>query len=215
MKTCTSCGVEKSFADFSKHKLGLNGLRPTCRDCCKTAGKAYREATAEHQVKRHAAYRAENASAIKAAGARYREENRERELARGAAWRQANPERERQRSAAYREANRDKDAARKAAYAKANPEVMRAIQSRRRAAKKEVGGSYTASDVKRLMNLQKGKCTACRVDIRSLFHIDHIVPLKLGGCNDVSNLQLMCPRCNQTKNASHPVDFMQKKGYLL
>ena len=31
-------------------------------------------------------------------------------------------------------------------------------------------------------------------------HIDHIVPLNKGGCNDLVNLQLLCSRCNRNKH---------------
>ena len=30
-------------------------------------------------------------------------------------------------------------------------------------------------------------------------HYDHIVPLDQGGINDVSNIQLLCEKCNLTK----------------
>lgn len=29
------------------------------------------------------------------------------------------------------------------------------------------------------------------------------------------NLQLLCPTCNQQKNAHDPIDFMQSRGFLL
>lgn len=36
-----------------------------------------------------------------------------------------------------------------------------------------------------------------------------------GGANDKSNIQLLCPHCNLSKGAKHPVDFMQERGMLL
>ena len=38
---------------------------------------------------------------------------------------------------------------------------------------------------------------------------------KLGGEHDDSNIQLLCPPCNSSKQAIHPIDFMQRKGFLL
>lgn len=36
---------------------------------------------------------------------------------------------------------------------------------------------------------------------------DHIVPRSLGGSDDVSNLQIMCIRCNRTKSNKESVDY--------
>ncbi|MBN7813084.1 HNH endonuclease [Algoriphagus sp. H41] len=51
----------------------------------------------------------------------------------------------------------------------------------------------------------KGQCTFCLKEISGVLtpnskrHYDHMVPLAEGGLNDVSNLQLLCGTCNQTK----------------
>lgn len=51
----------------------------------------------------------------------------------------------------------------------------------------------------------RGRCCNCNKDLSNTLsiqnkqHYDHIVPLKLGGINDVSNLQLLCDSCNQSK----------------
>lgn len=34
MKICLGCGLEKPKSEFSKHKLGKEGLRPRCKKCC-------------------------------------------------------------------------------------------------------------------------------------------------------------------------------------
>jgi hypothetical protein len=53
-----------------------------------------------------------------------------------------------------------------------------------------------------------GHCAACGADLMGLIdplpaaQFDHIVPLSLGGLNDVSNLQLLCQPCNGKKAAS-------------
>lgn len=47
MKTCTKCGLEKSFSEFGKHKEGANGLRPYCKQCHRDGEKARRLANPE------------------------------------------------------------------------------------------------------------------------------------------------------------------------
>ncbi|NMF86436.1 HNH endonuclease signature motif containing protein [Nodosilinea sp. P-1105] len=60
--------------------------------------------------------------------------------------------------------------------------------------------------LKRTLDLrEKGKCANCGVDyfsdISITTHIDHIVPLSKGGCNDLVNLQILCETCNTKKGA--------------
>lgn len=51
----------------------------------------------------------------------------------------------------------------------------------------------------------RGHCTICNKDLTRLLSLqndsnyDHIVPLALGGLNDVTNLQLLCKECNDEK----------------
>jgi len=51
----------------------------------------------------------------------------------------------------------------------------------------------------------KGCCAICLTDLTGLLktdfdkEIDHIVPLNLGGNNDITNLQLVCEKCNLQK----------------
>lgn len=52
----------------------------------------------------------------------------------------------------------------------------------------------------------KGRCVFCNTDLTGLINTltnlnyDHIVPLDLYGANDPSNIQLLCEKCNKTKN---------------
>lgn len=81
--------------------------------------------------------------------------------------------------------------------------------------KKELGGNFDVIDIKRLFSLQQGKCVACRCDISGGYHVDHIIPVSLGGHSNPENLQLLRPFCNVSKSNRHPVDFMQSRGFLL
>lgn len=64
--------------------------------------------------------------------------------------------------------------------------------------------------VKRTVKFRdRGRCIDCGKDISGLLdteednsvHFDHIISLKEGGINDVSNIQLMCRDCNLKKSA--------------
>ncbi|MXW54925.1 MAG: HNH endonuclease [Gammaproteobacteria bacterium] len=53
---------------------------------------------------------------------------------------------------------------------------------------------------RQLYRKQDGVCNGCREPL-SLRHlaVDHIVPRKLGGTHELSNLQLLCASCNSIK----------------
>lgn len=135
-------------------------------------------------------------------------EQKQKAKARSDKWREANPEKVRAANAYA--TNREVIVASRSRHR----DTRRANDATRRARKRAAGGSYKSDDVARLKVLQKGKCAACagRLD---KYHVDHVVPLALGGGNDCANLQLLCPSCNHRKGALHPLEFARKRGLLL
>ena len=89
--------------------------------------------------------------------------------------------------------------------------MKRRYKHKRRSAE----GRLSIGIADKLYALQKGKCACCARSIKNGYHIDHIIPLALGGKNTDDNVQLLRPRCNQRKSAKHPIDYMQSKGLLL
>lgn len=78
------------------------------------------------------------------------------------------------------------------------------------------GTPYTYKQELALFEKQGRKCAICRCKLAvGAYQRDHIMPLALGGGLDISNIQIVCPSCNQLKGAKHPVEFMQSMGYLL
>ena len=54
-----------------------------------------------------------------------------------------------------------------------------------------------------LLSRERGLCAKCNTSFLDLLadtHIDHIVPLNQGGCNDLVNLQILCTKCNLEKS---------------
>lgn len=101
-----------------------------------------------------------------------------------------------------------------AIYKKNNREKIKINKHKRRALEKNASGKLSNGITNKLLTLQNNLCIVCRNKLIK-YHIDHIVPLSKGGSNDDYNVQLLCPSCNHQKNAKHPIDFMQQKGYLL
>ena len=53
------------------------------------------------------------------------------------------------------------------------------------------------------------QCQSChKIDLSAKnLQIDHIIPLKQGGTNDISNLQTLCAKCNREKSAKIDTRF--------
>jgi 5-methylcytosine-specific restriction endonuclease McrA len=171
----------------------------------------------EKMLAQNAAWRAANKDKVNALRRKRRSKNPAKTKADNDRYRALYkyPEKDRARTRAWNAANaqRHRDAVK--VWRKANPQARSAQSSLRRARKLKAGGKHTARDIKRLEELQRNRCAVCRVDIKNGYHVDHIVPLKLRGDNNPSNLQLLCALCNTQKNAKHPIEFMQQKGFLL
>lgn len=92
-------------------------------------------------------------------------------------------------------------------------EINRAAKHKRRAQKSGSQEHYTKAQISALRDKCGDKCAYCGE--RGKMHIDHIIPLAKGGSNAISNIQLICGRCNSEKGASDPVDFARRKGFLI
>lgn len=119
---------------------------------------------------------------------------------------------------AYRAARREELSAKQCAYAKTDEGKKSKIAGgrNREARKRGAGGRHTASDVASLFESQRGVCAGCDVVLvqhgKGKMHVDHIMPVKLGGSNWPENLQLLCPLCNTSKGAQHPDDWARRIG---
>lgn len=200
-KFCGKCGHETERTNGG-----------VCKPCQRAYNFAYSTANKDKLRAKQAAYRAANLEKIRAKDAAYCAANRERARARAAAWYAANPE----KIAAYRAANRDKIRAANVAWNAANPLNRRINEQNRRARKRATGGKLSPGLAEKLFKLQRGKCACgCKQPLGTDYHLDHRMPLALGGEHADHNMQLLRATCNNQKYAKHPIDFMQQRGFLL
>ena len=165
------------------------------------------------ETERYASWRCKPCS--KSASAAWYMANPDRAKATAAAWQAANPIRNKANMDAWRAANLDKNRASAAAWAKANSESRRIHRQNREARKRENGGTLSKGLARRLFVLQRGKCPCCNLPLGTDYHLDHIIPISMGGPNIDANIQLLRQSCNKQKHAKHPVEFMQQRGFLL
>jgi len=218
VRPCIKCGSTE------RYKCGQ------CKPCKKAMAMAWQAANVDKRKAldaarwaansdkykaQHAVWRAANPCKIKANNASWAAANPEKVKAQTAAWRAANKDKAKASSAAWRSVNLEKVKARTAAWAAANPEARRIHDHNRRARKKASGGTLSKGLAEKLFKMQKGKCPCCNQPLGDDCHLDHKMPLALGGSNTDDNMQLLRKSCNLQKSSIHPVDFMQSRGFLL
>lgn len=193
MKTCSKCGDSKPCDQFSKNKHAKDGRQRWCKDCVRASynperRRTYYEANRQHSLD---------------TGRAYRKANREQHNERQRAYRRANRERLVERDRTYYEANRERYAENGRAWRNANADKRRGYFARRRARKAcAVPQRWQVHDVLPFC------CYWCGSNLRAYgvtSHVDHVMPISLGGPADPSNEVATCASCNFRKNAKHPL----------
>ena len=69
-----------------------------------------------------------------------------------------------------------------------------------------------AATMQALFEKQRSKCMYCGKEKHEAndLHLDHKIPVSLGGSNDLSNLQLLCGSCNSRKGNMKDDEFREK-----
>lgn len=230
IKCCSSCGQYKPTSEFYKCKGCTDGLRGECKACVSAKQKKYNAEHAE-EISAHKRKRYQEADAVERARkmAAYYRENSEVMKKRAKDWEIANKAYVKQRKAKYWQDNRQSLLASKARYKSENAEIIRTRRAAWYAEHKERlrpqrkilkalrrgAGRLSRGIVERLMTMQRSKCACCHTSLADGYHLDHITPLAKGGTNADHNMQLLCPRCNLSKSAKDPIEFMQSRGFLI
>ena len=217
-KPCKKCGATERYADGhckACARAGASIWSKANPDKAKAIRLKWAIANPEKVAAKDAAWRKANPEKQAAYEATYRMAHKEKLIAKGAAYKKANAEKIKLQRAAYRKDHPDKVKASQAAYTKSHLDAMRIKNHNRRAKIQSVGGKLSKDIAIKLFKLQRGKCACCRLPLGDDYHLDHRMPLALGGENVDSNMQLLRATCNVHKSAKHPTDFMQSRGFLL
>ena len=189
-KVCTKCGEEKpATAEFWPTHQGK--LKTPCRACKLEYLRVWQEANREHRLDYARQYRNDHPELIAERNRQQYESNREQRIARARAYRAEYP---------------DRVAACNRRYSQAHPDVILAHSRNRKARVRGAEGSHTAADITAQYKRQNGRCFYCHETLDK-YHVDHVVPLALGGSNGPENLVVACASCNQAKHTAHPMDF--------
>lgn len=100
-------------------------------------------------------------------------------------------------------------------WSKLNRKKLRLQEKVSRQRRRIADGKFNKNDILIILNRQKLKCATCKCDISDKYHVDHIMPIFLGGTHFPKNLQILCPSCNLKKNKKHPNDWARENGLLI
>lgn len=225
-KICSKCKECKPLTEYCKNTSKKIGICSSCKSCMaaynrqrylekqeqiKARGRAWYAANRERMKVAKAVYCAANAAVVAEKKAAWVAANRDHVRAVRLAWKKANPERE----SRYYAENKDQIRERHAQWRASNRDRTLEYRNNRRARKNETGGQLSKGLAQKLFALQRCLCPCCREPLGDDYHMDHVIPLSLGGTNTDDNMQLLRATCNLRKHAKHPIDYMQSKGFLL
>jgi len=89
------------------------------------------------------------------------------------------------------------------------PELARKMRDQWRNFRKSVKARGLTGKGKRipagfLQSLLAKPCPYCGADLGDDYHLDHIIPVTMGGPNETWNIQATCPPCNMAKKDTPP-----------
>jgi len=186
MKTCSKCKITKPFFEFGKHNQTKDGHKSRCKICNAEEMRGYYSTHAESVKNRVNLWISKNKDKHASYVQKWACENMERKKSNNSIWK------------------------------KRRKDLVNASTQKRRATKKNQLGVVSNNIVVKMMRLQKFLCINCKIDLtQSGYHIDHIMPLSLGGIHADENLQLLCPTCNIKKHNKDPIAWANENGRLL
>lgn len=209
-KTCPACQNEKEASCFAFNKASKDGLHGYCRQCSSVISKAWRESNKEKAKMNRAAWEERNPDKVASYRANHYAKHASSVLAKQAAYRANNPDCVRATQERYYAANKEKKSTYRRQWVEANRYRVRTYNHARRVANV---GKLSADIVNRLVSQQIGKCVYCDKQLGAKYHIDHRIPLALGGTNTDENIQLLCRTCNLKKGAKHPDEFIRQQKF--
>ena len=186
-----------------------------CKACANVRSATWRVANKARSKKGVADWVKKNPERKKQADAEWSSKNQEKRRANYEKWMKTHPGKQSLMNAEWYLNNKERRRKTNLDWCAKNPGAQLRNSQTRRARKAKSSGVLSKGLSKKLYALQKGKCPCCGKQLGEDFHLDHIVPLALGGLNIDSNIQLLTATCNLQKNAKHPIDFMQQRGFLL
>lgn len=210
-KFCRNCCEWKSFDSFSRHKRTKDGLQPQCKAC----NRAYVQANKASVYAKNQAYREGVKEQIAVTNKHWYEKNRERILLNKRGYYERRREDILEKMALQYREHQDKIRQRRLEWRNANRDTVAHWNRLTKAQRRGAEGTHTKAEARALLERQEYCCANCEANLLLIEpHLDHFVPLILGGTNYVSNLQWLCATCNLTKGGKDPYVWLSQQKKL-
>jgi hypothetical protein len=186
-RACIYCKEEKPYSEFSKHISNKNGINNACKKCETKRTKEWREKENKHYTEYHKEYYQKNKEEQLEKHRKYYEENKEAIIEKAKTYYENNSDVVKENVKSYRKTKRGR-------------EVKRNSSAKRRAIITD------KIDTDFLIQLKESteKCPLCgcllsEEDGDEKYHLDHIIPLNIGGSHSKENVRYICRKCNLTR----------------
>jgi len=186
MKVCIKCEQEFEKSFFYKDSRGKDGLFARCKAC-------HNKASRKWQVN--------NKDKVNKAAKNYRDSHKEEISERYKDWDSRNKEYRRLYKKQYRQKTFQHRQDYRKLYYKNNRETELLNAHKRREK------LHCACPQRWILSEQpEGLCYWCGVDLDTVkVHIEHVMPISLGGPANETNEVLACSKCNESKHDKHPL----------
>lgn len=239
VKTCSKCGETKPLTEFPPNRATKSGIAAACKVCDRKRHAIYRENNRDKINTQAAEFRERNRDWERERSRLYRVANPEKRKESCRRWRQNHTQEDseyhkqyrvenrltiRQKGREYYHSNIEKERLRGKIYRRNNRVKENTKTRNYRARKRNAEGNHTVEETRDLFQRQKGKCYYCHKKLINPFtkegkgeiaHLDHVIPLKRGGRNDIGNLVWACGFCNDSKGDKLPHEWHRNNGRLI
>lgn len=199
-KACSKCGVVRPLGEFRRSAGAPDGRRSDCKPCSRAVDMAYRASHPEAIRERKSSYRQKNVGALREAGREYQRRYLLLHPDSNRRWREANPQYHREWCGAnpqyHREYHRE--------WRARNPQRCVQHCHLRRARLKGTTGNQPVARAE-IWTRDGGRCHVCgkACNVKS-WHLDHLIPISLGGPHAPWNVAVAHPRCNLSRGNRGP-----------
>ena len=216
-KICSKCNTEKSLDDFHKCSKRLDGCQVYCKVCRKNIDSERYLNNKEKISRSNKKWKKDNSEKVRESSKRTYQRRGDKWKPTRRKWNQDNLEKNKEYKEKWRVTNRNWMYEYNKRYKENNIEKVRESkrksQTLRNARKKNlIVGEISLTKWERL-KLQNGRCSICkrteeqiesRVDGRTKWEEDHIIPISRNGEHSDNNLQILCWKCNAQKGSKMP-----------
>lgn len=208
MKYCPKCKLEKDFSEFPKRSSNKDELYSYCKMCKSNDDKKYRDKYSEKLKEKKAIYRIKNRETLNRKLREYQQSEIGQEKYKQ--YREANKELVRMWNRNFYEKHKEKRTKLNNEYKKKHKEQYKVYYLKNKAKRRGYGEATLPNNViSDMLYQQNNKCFYCKNELGD-YHIDHIIPLSKGGKHKEYNLVVTCPKCNLSKSAKYPDEFINK-----